>query len=333
MIGGLIALSMILTGTGYAYWTDTLNVTTRATTGELAVTFVDLGLYAQYENETLKNGWSIVDGIGESGYVDDHFFMRGSDNYNIIATQEKLDEHAARSKGYNNVTFDAELVDADYIPKTIGAYNKAKTKGSGEIEISINKMYPGYAQAYRADILNIGDIAAKLNNMYFTVEEHEEETLGEVKDMLGVAVLVDKEIYKPAGHSENGDDVFKLCEKLALTEDEYFTVGQVDFLRLSALEKLDQADIKAAIESGELMCEPNDARMDLFLAVAMDPDMEGIYTTGNADLLNGETADGGPKDADTENKGVKVLIRMAWDQFNVGKDAGDPNWLVNQNKK
>ena len=46
MIGGIAALSLILAGTGYAYWTDTLNVTTKATTGDLDVTFVDLGLYA-----------------------------------------------------------------------------------------------------------------------------------------------------------------------------------------------------------------------------------------------------------------------------------------------
>lgn len=39
MAGGIVALSLILTGTGYAYWTDTLNVTTKATTGDLEVTF------------------------------------------------------------------------------------------------------------------------------------------------------------------------------------------------------------------------------------------------------------------------------------------------------
>ena len=50
IIGGLLALSMVLAGTGYAYWTDTLNVTTKATTGDFGMTFADLGLYAQYGN-------------------------------------------------------------------------------------------------------------------------------------------------------------------------------------------------------------------------------------------------------------------------------------------
>ena len=44
MAGGIVALSLILTGTGYAYWTDTLNVTTKATSGDLEVSSADLDL-------------------------------------------------------------------------------------------------------------------------------------------------------------------------------------------------------------------------------------------------------------------------------------------------
>ena len=72
LVGGIVALGLVLAGTGYAYWTDSLNVTTKATTGDFGVKFVDLGLYGQYGDETMKGaGWSIVDGIGETGYVGD----------------------------------------------------------------------------------------------------------------------------------------------------------------------------------------------------------------------------------------------------------------------
>ena len=91
IIGGLLALSLVLAGTGYAYWTDTLNVTTRATTGDFSMMFADLGLYAQYGNETLPSGWSVVDGIGDSGYVDDSFFMRGTSDYNKVAKDGSVD--------------------------------------------------------------------------------------------------------------------------------------------------------------------------------------------------------------------------------------------------
>ncbi|WP_397352924.1 TasA family protein [Oscillibacter sp.] len=38
MVGGILALSLVLAGTGYAYWTDTLNVTNKVATGDLDVT-------------------------------------------------------------------------------------------------------------------------------------------------------------------------------------------------------------------------------------------------------------------------------------------------------
>ena len=63
LVGSVLALSLVLAGTGYAYWTDTLSINTKATTGEFGVAFADLGLYAQYNNETLQGGWSIVDGV------------------------------------------------------------------------------------------------------------------------------------------------------------------------------------------------------------------------------------------------------------------------------
>ncbi|MFC2584752.1 MAG: SipW-dependent-type signal peptide-containing protein, partial [Lachnoanaerobaculum saburreum] len=82
LVGGVVALGLVLSGTAYAYWTDSLNVTTKATTGDFGVKFVDLGLYGQYGDETNKGaGWSIVDGIGDNSYVGDQFFLRGASDY------------------------------------------------------------------------------------------------------------------------------------------------------------------------------------------------------------------------------------------------------------
>lgn len=321
LIIGILALSLVLAGTGYAYWTDTLNVTTKATTGDFGVTFVDLGLYAQYGNEVLPKGWSIVDGIGDSGYVDDHFFMRGSSNYNIIAKPGSIEAYKTRQKGYNNIEFNAELVDAAAIPKNVGPYTTANTIGSDKIEISIQKMYPGYAQAFRSDILNVGDIAAKLTNMKFKVEEMNGAEIGNAKDMLGMAILLNREQYSPDHHEEN---VFKLASFLN-DPSKCFKIGGVDFVRLSALEN---KDFKDALENNLVLCAPaTDQRMDIFIAVGMDPDAQGVYTTGTAENIVGPIE----KDKDSQNKGIMVVINMLWDQFNVGKDAGSPNILKNQN--
>ncbi len=331
LIVGILALALVFAGTGYAYWTDTLNVTTRATTGDFGVQFVDLGLYAQYPNETVdtqhgwwcwgwtEDGWSIVDGIGRDHYVNDEFFMRGDSDYNAIAKPGSIAAYGERAKGWNSIEFKAELVDADWITTAVGPYNSANAKGSDQIYLEINKMYPGYAQAFRSDIINVGDIAAKLSAMDFAVEADDDP--GYVKEMLGIAVYMQREQYE-GGTVE--DDTFKLCDALeGVGPENFFKVGGVDFIRLSAL---DNAAIRCALENNMLLCNPSDNRMDIFIGVAMDPDAAGKYTTGSTCLM----ADN--DDALSQNKGVTITIDLLWDQFNVGKDTDNANILKLQNR-
>lgn len=319
IISGIIALSLILIGTGYAYWTDTLNVTTKATTGDLDVTFVDLGLYAQYNNEMITDGWSIVDGVGANGYVNDEFFQRSTSNYNIIAAPGSIEAYKNAAQGYNSVDFNAELTDNATLNKQVDPYSTA-TKSSDNIELNVQNMYPGYAQAFRTDIVNQGSIAAKLSTMKFDISALDQMDLTDTtKDMLGIAIFMDKD-------DNSQPDVFKLCENFA-SGNNYFTIGGVDFLRLSALEGLTQAQIDAVIQNAELKCNPeSNGRMDLLLAVAMDPDATGVYTTGTTAVNN--TAN---NDADSQNNGAQISIDFGWDQFNAGVNAGTGNVLENQN--
>lgn len=330
LAGGIVALSLILTGTGYAYWTDTLNVTTKATTGEFDVTFADLGLYAQYSSEVLHGGWSIVDGIDDAGYVDDGFFTRG-EAYNKIAKDGSIESYQNRSKGFNDVEFDAELVDKARIKKTVGPYVEGQVDGSDNILLTVKNMYPGYAQAFRTDILNVGSIAAKLGNMKFDVKAVDGMEINDTtRDMLGIALMIDQEAYN-YNTSDHGKGIFKLCKSLA-DETNSFKVGEVDFLRLSALDKLSDEEIKAVITESNLLCAPDsDNRMDLFIAVAMDPDAEGVYTTGSTDKAG--YAEDTQKDALSQDKGVAISVDLLWDQFNAGKDSGNANWLSKQNIK
>lgn len=319
LVGSILALSLVLAGTGYAYWTDTLSISTKATTGDFGVTFADLGLYAQYDNETLQNGWSIVDGIkhgDNDGFVADEFFMRGNTDYNIIAREGSIGEYYEEAKGYNNVTFDAKLKNAETIKK--GPQTYVHAKGSDEIEMSIKKMYPGYAQAFRTDIVNVGDIAAKLSNLKFELKG---DNIGNLKNMIGVALLIETEQYRP--EYKPSQNIFKLAEAIG-DNAKVFKVGGVQFVRLSALEN---ADFVEKLKDKEAMlCTPTDHRMDLFLGVAMDPDAAGKYTSGSTTVENPEG-----RDIDSENKEVKIGIKFLWDQFNVGKDAASPNILKNQN--
>lgn len=300
MVGGILALSLVLAGTGYAYWTDTLNVTTKATTGELDVTFVDLGLYAQYSSDSNVSGWSIYDGVGENP-VDKSFFADNG-SYNEIApggAEGANEEYAKRAKGYNEVSFDAKLKDAAPIKITYGDYNPNNANGSDTIKLAVKEIYPGYAQFFRSDIINQGNIAAKLGLLKFEVTEATTDT---AKDMIGIALSMD--------HDDGSGVVYNLAEDA--DADDIFTVGGTQFVRLSALnEKTITEFAKGVILNAR---EPM-TRMDLFIGVAMDPDAAGKYTTGSTAVL-AENDDGL-----SEKESAKISINLGWDQFNAEAPA------------
>lgn len=70
------------------------------------------------------------------------------------------------------------------------------------------------------------------------------------KDMPGIAVLINQEMYKPSLNDIDDKNVFQLCAVLA-DENNYFTVGGVDFLRLSALDDVNVAEV---IENANILC-------------------------------------------------------------------------------
>jgi len=309
----VLALSLILVGTGYAYWTDTLNVTTKATTGDFDVTFVDLGAYAQYENEygtdSAENSWSIIDGIG-SGFVPANFFERGTNTYNdVFGKPDKRDAYYDRAKGFNSIEMDAKLEDPskklkdDYpgLP-----YGKGHIYGD-TIRIELKNMYPGYAQAFRSDIINIGSIAAKLSSLKFNLEKSNDK----IAELIGVALLVQDENPNTYGN------IVKLAANF--DENDIFTLGNVKFVRLSALLRGD-----VEIEDNYILAPYKDSehRGDLFIGIAVDPDSEGDYTTGTAAARNIRN-----KDSLTENKSVTLDIEFGWDQFNQGVDV--PEYVTN----
>ena len=284
ILAGALALSLVLAGTGYAYWTDALKVTTKATTGNFDVTFVDFGLLAQYTNENA--GWSIIDGITDKhvGYVGAEEVIESPNDFNNISRFK----YADRQVGYNSVKYtDSKLVNPEDINVVVGDYGKT-TKGSDEIRVSIENIYPGYAQAFRTDILNIGNMAATLSNIRFMLNE--ENVLDE---SIGVALYMEYENYdtKPGTYG----DVFKLAA--LFNTDDTFVVGNVRFVKLSALRAaMSNNTFKEQLDHNTLLIKSSN-RMDLLLGIAMDP-----ATTA----------------PDTMKKVVSFDIELDWTQFNEG---------------
>lgn len=321
----VLALCMVLIGTGYAYWTDTLNVTTKATTGDLVVKFVDLGAYAKYSNEEFSDpSWSIIDGIKRepnNGFIDAEYFRNqgSTDEYNEVfgKDNEKRNEYYDEASGYNSVAFDAGIIgtplEKNYpnLPYGIGVV------AGDTISIELNNLYPGYAQAFRSDIINIGSIAAKLSQVEFKVSKIKGSDIDitkQTKDLIGVALLVEDE-NDPITYGE----IAKLAAQFG-SEDK-FTLGGVQFVRLSALESLTEIEENLILVPAGV----REHRMDMFIGVAVDPDAAGVYTTGTAAKMTKND------DGKTQNKGVQLDIKFGWDQFNAGVDAEASNILEKQN--
>lgn len=323
----VLALCMILIGTGYAYWTDTLNVTTRATTGDLEVKFVDLGAYAQYANEEVSgDNWSIIDGINDDtpGYLPADFFRRGTNTYNdVFGNPDQRNYYYDEASGFHSVEFDAEL-DATGDPLGDNYPNLpygAATNAGDTISITLDNLYPGYAQAFRSDIINIGSIAAKLSTVEFNVSKIKgEDSPGlnsQTKDLIGVALLVEDE------NNKSGEPAYGEIVKLAshFSDDEIFTLGGVDFVRLSALDDITDIEENLILVPAKV----REHRVDMFIGIAVDPDEDGEYTTGTAAEMTNKN------DSKTQEKGVVLDVKFGWDQFNVGVEAEATNILENQN--
>jgi len=361
VICAILAVALILMGTGYAYWTDSLNVTTKANTGDLDVTFADFGLYAQYDADHYSKNqanWSIIDGYNHGdtdGYISDSFFKdqgeKVASTENNIAKTGTTEAYMEEARKYNGVTFEAGLEGSDTIKRDVKTesgkvvYASATTNGSDKINIQINNMYPGYAQVFRSDILNTGTLAATLGDIDITVNGL--EAADKAADMLGIALLIEKEQSKVDGINTYGSiwnerNMFRLCKELNVAAEDTFTLGGVQFLRLSAVSKYmndtDIAEILSGKSSSTLYLKPSDTRSDIFLGVAMDPDAAGTYTTGTLDKVMGtyntSKAANDAKDAASEMKGAEVVIELGWAQFNENKeiDSSVTNRLVNQNK-
>lgn len=318
-IAGALALCMVLGGTGYAYWTDALHITTTATTGDLDVKFVDLGYLAQYDNEggsARAHEWAITDGTVYGTVFADIIKASSGNSVNDPGTI-KYSEKGGPAYALNNVTFDAMLEeDGTVLEHDIptSAYKAGSTKASKNIALTVNKIFPGYAQVFRSDIVNDGEVAAKLTDIVGKVDGIDMQNNPELMNEIGVALYIHTEIA-------SDEDIFGLAS--CFSDDELFDVGGVKFVRLSALTS-DTASTKEKIASKLLEISwKKGERMDAYFGVAMDADAEGKYTSGNVDLVKAGKAD---NDALTENSDqIKVVLDFYWAQYNNTGHETDAN--------
>ncbi|NLY71148.1 MAG: hypothetical protein GX076_05645 [Clostridiales bacterium] len=309
----VLACCLLFLGMGYAYWTDSLQIDTTATTGELDVRFVDVALFGQYADE---DGWAIFDGIDDGKFkIDTDRWKNRPNSYNRIAEQEDLEAYMARIEGYTTTAFDAKLVNPVNLGKKIGDNDYVPTTWSSDkIEISVTDMYPGYGMLFRADIVNPGTLAAKLSQLKIDLTKN-------MNDAMKNMICVSFEVLRDNSESV----VFDFSDEV--DDSDIFVIDGVKFIRLSAIGEGLKFDINEEDVDNLLCIYPANAdlpkdsfRMDLILGVAMDPDAEGVYTTGSVEKGNPYNN----KDSATQLKTAKFAIQFLWDQFNTPVDKVDP---------
>jgi hypothetical protein len=293
----VVACATLFLGMGYAFWTNSLQINTTADTGELKVKFVDLDYFGAYGDE---NGWAVYTGKPRNEELATSIFDDAA--YNKLADNKAIQDYWKGLAKYTKSTFSAIQVSPSAIvePPQVDSDYRTGTNMSDTIKINTTDMYPGYAQLFRTDILNAGTIAAKLADVKIDYTGNPDQVM---KDMIGVSLKV---VY------EDGTNV----DVLNPTGNNYFTIDNVKFVKLSALDNanwLKGADNLLYVFPGD-----NDKNtMDAIFGVAMDPDYAGANTTGHIVAANHSAFASGKSDAASQNKAVDFTMKFLWDQFNT----------------
>lgn len=334
LFAALIA-STALMGLGYAAWTDSLTITNKATSGNLKVRFIDISEYGQYPcyvNDK-EVGWAIFDGRssdGKTSVVDGVATVTGWRLFDETQNNKGNPDDASKAfkDAYLEDKNDFQLAEyelkenyseTDKLPIDLQGYTKGDLM-SDKIDLTIDNIYPGYAQLFQADIVNVGTVRAKLSgiNAEFGKQGDTEVDAGELANMLGIALLT---------HDEQNITTEVLCVP-GVNDENIFEVGGVKFLRLSALN--DQTIANALAEAGAIEIAPQSKtdRLDIYWGIAMDPDLEGEYTSGKVEKgENGYSTASDKDDAATQLKGVQLSLKFLWDQFNVNPDVTEASNL------
>lgn len=288
----VLACAMLLMGTGYAYWTNLLNVNAKAETGKLNVNFT------------------------KAEYVGNNFAATGA-----LTAESAYDSttHTPTLTDDKNVTFDV----TEIYP---GHYEVFSTEvnNAGTVAAKLGKIKASISSSNDMTESMIG-IAIAGTQSYTTEESRQVDEYGwdwvfvpcdpncnkwghchtYVNGVRGIYVLqytvVGSHIEKDSTTHTTPVDHDAL---LGLPQGSTFTIGTVTFVRLSALDDLSV--------SQNLLYLNNASNMKFNVWIGMDPDAAGDYTTGSSVAGNPK----GNYDINTQHTSASVTLGFVWDQYN-----------------
>jgi hypothetical protein len=301
-------------GTGFAYWTDLINLKATAVTGELDVNFTAAapegnnfeGLVGGLANETAYH--TVTPTATFNANDPDNVSVKIENIYpgyyqQFSATAANSGTVAAK---LGKITFTnsdvTNAATANMIGVQLIATSSYMTPAIPGVGPQYNKIYTGKCYEYNrygTCFLCGHDGHEKIDgHNYFSGYYYGSQIIGWDT--------------APVLAGDAGGEVVSAINQ-NYTADETFTIGTKTFVRLSALDG-DAVTVSEAVKN--MLYLTNDSTMNFKVLVAMDPDAAGKNTTGSTSL----TPASSKIDADTQGTTASVTLGLVWDQYNEGRD-------------
>ena len=280
IIACVLACATLLMGTGFAYWTDLININATAETGYLDVNFT--------KAEFLGNNF-----IPTNEKLEESAYDTTARTATLVATnpdQIAFDISDLYPGHYE--AFQATVVNAGTVAAKLGKVNTS-ISGSG-----VTKEMIGISLDAVSDYKTKETIKTEVPDSKFCKDTTHEHIYCET--IFGKFIVGRYETtVNVIGHKKGVD--------INLPAGSTFVIGTKTFVRLSAL-----ASVPVSEQLSNILYLTNNSDMRFIVTIGMDPDATGTYTSGSAALGNPN----GKYDSDSQNKTASVDLGLVWDQYN-----------------
>lgn len=245
IIACVVACAMLLMGSGYAYWTDLINVSAQADTGDLNVDFTA----ANY----LSNNFEATNAaLPESAYDSTGRTVSFTNNNVTLGISDLYPGHYE--------IFDTTVDNVGTVAAKLGKIDATLTGNNSEARNLIGIAIAATSEYDTTQVVSVPYYGWKLVWVGCGRNRHQEW----VWDIVGSH---DETITVPV----NGDVA------LGLPTGSTFVIDGIIFVRLSSLPDLDVNE-----QTSNILYLTNDSTMNFQITVGMDPDRDGAFTTGRA---------------------------------------------------
>lgn len=311
-IACVLACAMLLMGTGFAYWTDLINLKATANTGYLDVNFTAA--------EKKGNNWVPIEG---SGVTTEAAYHSDTSPAAVITDTDHVDLSLYNLYPGHYQMYSATVANSGTVAAKLGAIKMAiggdSTVAQDMIGVRLTASSTYTTEASQGDPIYGPDknnvITERCYNYLFCHEHFAHDWV--VTGFLTGYYAGKKYGTQIIGYETIPGQTTTNPVAINFPAEQTFTIDGVTFVRLSALSNV-KVDVDKAITN--ILYLTNNSTMKFDVTIGMDPDAEGLYTSGSAFLNNPN----GKSDSASQSKQAWIDFSLVWDQYNATKPPVTP---------